>query len=209
MQSYHIEKINFASELDQATQILIDIRKMSDPDESSSYTNLKTVNVTTTGQLVTPVNFDSMLPDTDYTIRYRDTNNTVIFTEEIKSTTPIVVDDFLDKVTTLMPNMQVETTNETGLLDSYLPERIGFLYQLKGNFRDVLDQFGNFQYTVNDENIGIGFQKYDNEIGLRLTSNVTALYPDPSDATGNNQASILGSDGTRSYSLGFWFYLNY
>ncbi|WPQ65518.1 hypothetical protein SIO70_11730 [Chitinophaga sancti] len=207
MQSYHIEKINFASELDQTTQILIDIRKTSDPDVSSSYTNLKTVNVTTTGQLVTPVNFDSMLPNTDYTIRYRDTNNTVIFTEDRKSTTPIVVGDFLDKVFTIMANQQIVTSNETGLLDSYLPEKIGFLYQLKGNFRDILDQFGNFQYTVTDENIGIGFQKWDNEIGIRLTSNVTALYPDQSDSTGNNQASILGPDGTRSYSLGFWFYL--
>jgi len=207
MQTYRIDKITFDAEPSTNQMLKVEYRKASDPDEASSYTTVSSnASVATDGTFVSPVYIDDLDRDTDYVIKYTNLLGGTPFTETIHSTIPVVVGSFLDKVANGMPNMQyIDTSDNTsGLLDSYLPEKVGCLYSFSSTFGDILEDFGNAQYTLVDNNTGISFEKRLNELGIKVTTNVASLISDPSDDTGNNEASILGPDGTRDYSMGIW-----
>lgn len=205
MQTFRIDKINWGVEPDEPQMMRIQYRKAPLPDIPSNYvTAANSTLVNTDGVFASPVLIDDLEPYTDYVIRYTNLAGGSPFSQNIRSTLPITVGDFLSKTEVLIPNMQYIDEIETGLLDSCLPEPIGCLYTLSGNFRDILDQFGNAQYSVVDTDEGIAFVKRNNEIGIQVTGNVASLTPDPTDETGNNEASVLGADGTKSYSMGIW-----
>lgn len=209
MQSFRIDKINWVADLDAPTTVEISYRKSSDADTEASYTSVADNLVAgIDGVLNSPVYINNFLPATDYVIKYVIKDGGATFFQNVTSTSPVIVGDFLDKVNHVMPNMQYIDTTNTGLLDSYLPEKIGCLYTFNSSFSDILEQFANAQYTVIDNNLGIGFDKRDNEIGIKITDNVSSFISAPSDSNGNNEASIIGADGSRSYSLGIWAYFN-
>lgn len=205
MQTFKIDSLSFEIPLQQPISVKISYRKKSDPDIENNYIVVtQNATVFADGTFSSPVLINTFLPNTNYIIKYNIINTDSFYLQEVTSTTPVIVGNFIDSKNQAMPNMQYIDTTELGLLDSYLPEKIGCLYTFNSSFQDILEQFGNAQYTVIDNNKGISFEKRNNEIGLKIDSNVLTVISDPTDASGNNEASILGPNGDRNYSLGIW-----
>ncbi len=208
MKALRIEKINWQSAPDEAQAITVSYRRSSDPDIPVNYTTVSSnVNVAIDGTVSPALVFELPLENTQYVIKYKVNAGGAEFTQTVTSPWSYTIGSFLDKTYQAMPNMQY-TIYETGLRDSYLPEHIGLLHEFKSSFGDSLEQFGNAQYTLLDNNKGIEFVKRANEIGLKLDSNVTSLYPDPTEDEGNNELSLLGHDGKMAYTIGIWVHFD-
>lgn len=208
--TYRIDKINLSEEAFENPTVTVMYKLQSDPEGGAFYTTAaENVACSADGTLSTPVKIVTLEEDTEYTIKYILNNNQSTFIENnIKTPLQFATGSMLDKVHNLMPNMQVETF-ETGLWDSYLPEKIGVLHELKNSKKDSFDQFGNIVINVVDENVaGGGFIKRDNEICLQVNDNVSGLYLDPTEDEGNNELSLIGEDGKMPYSIGLWVYFN-
>lgn len=204
MKSYRIEKITWQTAPDEAQALTVSYRKESDADISGNYTTVtssQTVNTDGTFSPVLLVNFP--LENTKYVIKYKVVDGGSEFTETVTSPWSYNIGGLLDKVGQAMPNMQY-TLTDTGLRDSYLPEHIGLLHEFSSSFGDSLEQFGNAQYTVFDNNLGISFEKRNNEIGVKIDSNVSTFLVDPTENSGNNELSLLGVDGKNAYSINMW-----